>query len=281
MNSTPSSTPSQGTQLVGWPLQAGLARTEFSQFFSFTDTVQSTSDVWCGRLLKMTYPPACGQPENYTKNSVARRYHAETWFKGFPLMLIGYMRVSSDSDRQSTDLQRDALLAAGVDARHLFEDHASGAKDDRTGLARALEFVQPGDVLVVWKLDRLGRSLPHLLAIVTSLKDRRVAFRSLTESLDTTTPSGDFLFQVFGALAQYERALIQERVVAGLAAARKRGRIGGRPQAISGEKLNAIIAALDGGMSKAAVCRNFSVKRTTLIETLARVGWPASSLPGA
>jgi DNA invertase Pin-like site-specific DNA recombinase len=97
-----------------------------------------------------------------------------------------------------------------------------------------------------------------------------VAFRSLTENLDTTTPSGEFLFQVFGALAQYERALIQERVVAGLAAARKRGRIGGRPQAITGEKLEAIVAALDGGMSKAAVCRNFSVKRTTLIETLAR-----------
>ena len=127
------------------------------------------------------------------------------------------MRVSSDSDRQSTNLQRDALLAVGVDARHLFEDHASGAKDDRAGLARALEFVRPGDVLVVWKLDRLGRSLSHLLALVTSLKDKRVAFRSLTENLDTTTPSGEFLFQVFGALAQYERALIQERVVAGLA----------------------------------------------------------------
>jgi len=196
---------------------------------------------------------------------------------GYSPMLIGYMRVSSDSDRQSTDLQRDALLAAGVDARHLFEDYASGAKDDRVGLTRALEFIHPGDVLVVWKLDRLGRSLSHLLALVTSLKDKRVAFRSLTENLDTTTPSGEFLFQVFGALAQYERALIQERVVAGLAAARKRGRIGGRPQAITGEKLDAVIAALDGGMSKAAVCRNFSVKRTTLIETLARVGWTDSS----
>ena len=126
-----------------------------------------------------------------------------------------------------------------------------------------------------WKLDRLGRSLSHLLAIVTSLKKKQVAFRSLTENLDTTTPSGEFLFQVFGALAQYERALIQERVVAGLAAARKRGRIGGRPQAITGE-LEAIVAALDGGMSKAAVCRNFGVKRTTLIETLARVGWTGS-----
>lgn len=189
-------------------------------------------------------------------------------------MLIGYMRVSSDTDRQSTDLQRDALLAAGVDTRHLFEDHASGAKDDRPGLAKALAFLQTGDVLVVWKLDRLGRSLPHLLDIVNSLKDKRVAFRSLTESLDTTTPSGEFLFQVFGALAQYERALTRERVMAGLAAAKRRGRRGGRPPAITGEKLDAILTALEGGMSKAAVCRNFEVKRTTLIETLARVGWP-------
>lgn len=192
-------------------------------------------------------------------------------------MLVGYMRVSSESDRQSTDLQRDALLAAGVDARNLFEDHASGAKDDRAGLAKVLEFVHPGDVLVVWKLDRLGRSLSHLLEIVNTLKNKQVAFRSLTEGMDTTTASGELLFHVFGALAQYERALIQERVVAGLSAARRRGRIGGRPQAITGEKLEAIIAALNGGMSKAAVCRNFGVKRTTLIETLARIGWTGSS----
>ena len=195
-------------------------------------------------------------------------------------MLVGYMRVSSDSDRQRTDLQRDALLSAGVDARHLFEDRASGAKDDRSGLAQALEFVRPGDVLVVWKLDRLGRSLSHLLGIVNSLKERQVAFRSLTEGMDTTTASGELLFHVFGALAQYERALIQERVVAGLAAAKRRGRVGGRPLALVGEKLDAVIAALEGGMSKAAVCRNFGVKRTTLIETLARVGWPESIHPG-
>jgi DNA invertase Pin-like site-specific DNA recombinase len=196
---------------------------------------------------------------------------------GFPSMLIGYMRVSSDSDRQSTDLQRDALLAAGVDARHLFEDHASGAKDDRAGLAKALAFVQPGDVLVVWKLDRLGRSLSHLLEIVNTLKDRQVSFRSLTEGMDTSTASGELLFHVFGALAQYERALIQERVVAGLAAAKRRGRVGGRPKAIVGEKLDAIVVALNAGMSKAAVCRNFGVKRTTLIETLARISWPTRS----
>jgi DNA invertase Pin-like site-specific DNA recombinase len=192
-------------------------------------------------------------------------------------MLIGYMRVSSDSDRQNTDLQRDALLAAGVDARNLFQDHASGAKDDRSGLEQALQFVHPGDVLIVWKLDRLGRSLSHLLSIVNTLKEKQVAFRSLTEGMDTTTPSGELLFHVFGALAQYERALTQERVVAGLAAAKRRGRIGGRPLAITGEKLEAITAALNGGMSKAAVCRNFGVKRTTLIETLVRIGWSEST----
>ncbi|WP_163836109.1 recombinase family protein [Spartinivicinus ruber] len=189
-------------------------------------------------------------------------------------MLVGYMRVSSDSDRQNTDLQRDALLAAGVDERFLFEDHASGVKDDRPGLSKALAFVNPGDVLIVWKLDRLGRSLSHLLTIINTLQERKVSFRSLTEGMDTTTASGELLFQVFGALAQYERSLIRERVIAGLAAAKRRGRVGGRPLAITGEKLEAIITALDSGMSKAAVCRNFGVKRTTLIDTLARVGWP-------
>lgn len=189
-------------------------------------------------------------------------------------MLVGYMRVSSDSDRQTTDLQRDALLTASIDERHLFEDRASGAKDDRPGLTAALAFVCPGDVLVVWKLDRLGRSLSHLLTIINSLRERKVAFRSLTEGMDTTTASGELLFHMFGALAQYERALTRERVVAGLAAAKRRGRVGGRPLAIAGEKLETVIAALEGGMSKAAVCRNFGVKRTTLIETLARLGWP-------
>jgi DNA invertase Pin-like site-specific DNA recombinase len=185
-------------------------------------------------------------------------------------MLIGYMRVSSDNDRQTTDLQRDALLAAGVDARHLFEDKASGARGDRPGLAQALDYVRPGDCLVVWKLDRLGRSLSHLLAIVTALQTRGVAFRSLTEQMDTTTPHGEFLFSVFGALAQYERALTQERIRAGLAAAKRRGRRGGRPPAIQEEKLEAIREALHNGASKAAICRTFGVKRSTLYDALAR-----------
>ena len=192
-------------------------------------------------------------------------------------MLVGYMRVSTDGDRQVLDLQRDALLAAGVDERHLFEDRASGSRGDRIGLAKALAFLRPGDCLVVWKLDRLGRSLPHLLSTVTDLKQRGIAFRSLTEQIDTATAQGELLFHIFGALAQFERALIQERVHAGLAAARRRGRRGGRPIAINAEKLGAVIAALDGGASKAAVCRTFGIRRSTLIDTLARVGWSAAN----
>jgi DNA invertase Pin-like site-specific DNA recombinase len=137
-------------------------------------------------------------------------------------MLVGYMRVSSDNDRQTTDLQRDALLDAGVDPRQLCADKASGVRDDRPGLQQALAYVQPGDCLIVWKLHRLGRSLPHLLQIVTTLHARSVAFHSLTEQMDTTTPQGALLFSVFGALAQYERALTQERIKAGLAAAKRR-----------------------------------------------------------
>ncbi|EQB12952.1 DNA invertase [Sphingobium lactosutens DS20] len=109
-------------------------------------------------------------------------------------MLVGYMRVSSADDRQTVDLQRDALVAAGVDPRNLHTDKASGARDDRPGLKDCLDYLSAGDTLIVWKLDRLGRSLPHLLAIVTDLKARGIAFRSLTEQMDTNTPHGELLF---------------------------------------------------------------------------------------
>ena len=188
-------------------------------------------------------------------------------------MLVGYMRVSSADDRQSTDLQRDALVAAGIDRRLIHQDRASGARDNRAGLKACLDYLAAGDVLVVWKLDRLGRSLSHLLGIVAELKERGVAFRSLTEAMDTTTAQGELLFSVFGALAQYERALIQERVKAGLAAAKRRGRQGGRPPAVSSEGVEQIVAALDAGASKASVCRTFKVARSTLGDTLRRAGW--------
>ena len=192
-------------------------------------------------------------------------------------MLVGYMRVSTDGDRQTFDLQRDALLTAGVDERHLFEDRVSGSRGERAGLAKALAFIKSGDCLVVWKLDRLGRSLPHLLTTVSDLRARGIGFRSLTEQMDTATPQGEFLFHVFGAFAQFERSLIQERVQAGLAAARRRGRRGGRPTAIDAEKLAAVTSALDSGASKAAVCRTFGIKRSTLIDALARIGWSAEA----
>jgi len=188
-------------------------------------------------------------------------------------MLIGYMRVSSVDDRQSVDLQRDALIAAGVDERHLYSDKASGARDDRPGLKACLEYLKHGDTLIVWKLDRLGRSLANLLTIITDLKDRGVAFRSLTEQMDTSTPHGELLFSLFGALAQYERALTRERVMAGLAAARRRGRHAGRPPSIDAETIEQITDALNAGASKASVCRSFKVPRSTLIGTLDRIGW--------
>src|SRR5512146_3189384 len=142
-------------------------------------------------------------------------------------MLVGYARVSTAD--QTPALQRDALSAAGCG--RLFTDTASGAKAERPGLDEALEFLRPGDTLVVWRLDRLGRSLRHLIETVSLLEQRGIGFRSLQESIDTTTSGGKLVFHVFGALAEFERDLIRERTSAGLLAARARGRKGGRPRA--------------------------------------------------
>lgn len=196
-------------------------------------------------------------------------------------MLVGYMRVSTTDERQYVALQRDALLAIGVDERHLHQDRASGARDDHPGLKACLADLRTGDVLVVWKLDRLGRSLGHLLGIIAELRQRGIGFRSLTEQMDTTTPQGELLFSIFGALAQYERTLIRERVTAGLAAAKRRGWRGGRPPTIDLEKAEQIVTALNGGASKASVCRSFQVPRSTLLDTLARIGWMGSNAPSA
>ncbi len=183
-------------------------------------------------------------------------------------MLVGYMRVSTEE--QTTSLQKDALLKYGVDERNIFADVVSGASKNRDGLNAVLEFLKSGDTLVVWKLDRLGRSLAHLISIITSLKEKNIAFVSLTEGMDTTTASGELFFHIFGALAQFERSLIQQRVKAGLESARLRGKSGGRPKAIDNEKLKIIKEALANGMSKAAICRTFGVKRSTLIDSLRR-----------
>lgn len=139
--------------------------------------------------------------------------------------LLGYARVSTAE--QNADLQTDELTAAGC--YRVYVDHASGALDRRPQLDKVLEDLRPGDTLVVWRLDRLGRSLRHLIDTVTALDEREVGFRSLRESIDTTTAGGRLVFHLFGALAQFEREIIRDRTVAGLAAARARGRVGGRP----------------------------------------------------
>jgi DNA invertase Pin-like site-specific DNA recombinase len=143
-------------------------------------------------------------------------------------MLIGYARVSTNE--QNLDLQRDALLKAGVSHKDIYTDKITGVKAERPGLTTALSHLREGDTLVVWRLDRLGRSLKHLIETVTALKAQGVSFKSLTENIDTSTATGNLVFQIFGALAEFERNLIIERTVAGLDAARARGRKGGRPK---------------------------------------------------
>jgi DNA invertase Pin-like site-specific DNA recombinase len=143
-------------------------------------------------------------------------------------MLIGYARVSTDE--QNLDLQRDALLKAGVAAKDIYTDKVTGTQSERPGLTQALSHLRAGDTLIVWRLDRLGRSLKHLIETVTTLKEQGVAFKSLTENIDTSTATGNLVFQIFGALAEFERNLIKERTMAGLDAARARGRKGGRPR---------------------------------------------------
>jgi DNA invertase Pin-like site-specific DNA recombinase len=149
-------------------------------------------------------------------------------------MLIGYARVSTHD--QTLALQQDALAKAGC--IKIFTDTASGAKAERKGLDEALNYVRNGDTLVVWRLDRLGRPLPHLISNMTDLEERGIGFKSLTENIDTTTSGGKLIFHIFGALAEFERNLIRERTQAGLTAARERGRTGGRPKALTGRKLS-------------------------------------------
>ena len=147
-------------------------------------------------------------------------------------MLIGYARVSTQE--QTLNLQKDALAKAGC--TKIFTDTASGAKTERIGLEEALNYVRKGDTLVVWRLDRLGRSLPHLITTMTDLEERGIGFKSLTENIDTTTSGGKLIFHIFGALAEFERNLIRERTTAGLLAARARGRKGGRPKVMTVQK---------------------------------------------
>jgi DNA invertase Pin-like site-specific DNA recombinase len=180
--------------------------------------------------------------------------------------LLGYARVSTAD--QHPELQLDALQAAGC--YRIFVDTASGALDDRPELTKALDHLRPGDTLVVWKLDRLGRSLRHLIETLTALQQRGVGFRSLQESLDTTTPGGKLIFHIFGALAEFERDLLRQRTQAGLAAARARGRTGGRPPSLTPTKRALARQLYDSRQyTLAEIARTLGVSRASIYRHLA------------
>lgn len=180
------------------------------------------------------------------------------------MTLIGYARVSTAE--QDTALQTDALRKAGCE--RIFEDTASGAKADRPGLAAALAYLRDGDVLAVWRLDRLGRSLSHMIETVGTLETRGVGFRSLTENIDTTTPGGRLIFHVFGALGQFERDLIRERTKAGLNAAAARGRKGGRKPVVTADKLKRAREHLANGLNVRETAAQLRVGKTALYAAL-------------
>ena len=174
-------------------------------------------------------------------------------------MLIGYARVSTDE--QNLDSQRDALKAAGCEK--IFTDQISGTKAQRPGLEEALSHLRPGDTLIVWRLDRLGRSLRHLIDTVTDLQEEGVDFKSLTEAIDTTTSGGKLVFHIFGALAEFEREIIRERTRAGLSAARARGRNGGRRKKLTDKQIQVAQQLYDAKTPVKQICETLGIGRTT------------------
>jgi DNA invertase Pin-like site-specific DNA recombinase len=184
-------------------------------------------------------------------------------------VLIGYARISTDD--QNLALQHDALTAAGCEK--IYEDKISGAKAERPGLALALEVARAGDTLVVWRLDRLGRSLKDLIALAERLAERQVGLRSLKEALDTTSSGGRLIFHMFASLAEFERDLIRERTRAGLSAARARGRLGGRPKLLTPEKRKLAVQLYRAKEhSIAEICRLMGISKPTLYSYLAEAG---------
>jgi DNA invertase Pin-like site-specific DNA recombinase len=177
------------------------------------------------------------------------------------IMLIGYARVSTDD--QNLDLQKDALIQAGC--KKILEDYQSGAKAERPGLRLALDYAREGDTLVVWRLDRLSRSLKDLIEMVNLLESRGIALKSLHESLDTSSSSGKLIFHIFGALAEFERNLIRERTQAGLQAARARGRKGGRPKTLDADKRALAVQLYEGKKHTVKqICKMMGISKPTL-----------------
>lgn len=182
-------------------------------------------------------------------------------------MLVGYARVSTQD--QNLELQNDALTKAGCE--RIFTEVVGGSRTERTGLQDSLNILRGGDTLVVWRLDRLGRSLKHLIDIVNQLREKDIGFRSLQESIDTTTSGGKLIFHMFGALAEFERDVIRERTQAGLRAARARGRQGGRPRVLDGAKLEMVRKMYeDQKYLPDDICKAMGISRATLYRSVAK-----------
>lgn len=180
-------------------------------------------------------------------------------------MNIGYARVSTAD--QYLRMQEDALRSAGCE--EIFTDIASGSKSERPGLNKALAYAREGDTIVVWKLDRLGRSIQHLIQTVTSLQDKKIGFKSLQENIDTTTSGGKLIFHMFSALAEFERDLVRERTNAGLKAARARGRMGGRPPMLDNRQIKRMMELYDEGKSTVAeICKIYDISRPSFYNYL-------------
>jgi DNA invertase Pin-like site-specific DNA recombinase len=182
-------------------------------------------------------------------------------------MLVGYGRVSTID--QNHQMQDDALRAAGCEK--LFFETISSGKKDRPQLAAALDYVRPGDTLVVWRLDRLARSLKQLIQTVEDLEHRGIALKSITEAIDTGTPGGRLVFHIFGSIAEFERAIIRERTKAGVAAAKSRGRAGGRPAKLTGERAEHARNLLAAGSSVSSVARSMGVSRAAVHRAMERI----------
>ena len=188
-------------------------------------------------------------------------------------MLVGYMRVSTAE--QNLAPQRDALLAAGVEAERIYQDTCSGTVTDRSGLTRALDVARAGDALVVWKLDRIGRSLAHVVELVGTLHARGIGLKVLTGGIDTTSATGRLVFGIFATLSEFERDLIQERTMAGLAAARARGRTGGRPPLMTRAKLRTAMTMMaDQANAASDVAEQLGISTSTLYAYVDGKGQP-------
>ena len=183
-------------------------------------------------------------------------------------MKVGYARVSTSD--QYLGMQEDALKNDGC--KEIFTDIASGAKTDRNGLEQAMEYLREGDTLVVWKLDRLGRSIQHLIQTIQRLHDKKIGFKSLQESIDTTNSGGKLIFHIFSALAEFERDLIRERTQAGLKAARARGRLGGRPPLLNTRQVKRLVELYDEGKSTVdEICKIFNISRPSFYNYLNKI----------